>query len=155
VFDKTDPVTITIAGTGEWDVDAYAQALFNLLSQALPLITTDPADPDGLKLADTLGVLVSIKNRWDGEDVGKFLIHATYGGLEDANWHTECGLFYDWSQQLAAGKTLDQVLPLEELKVQVEVQGGVVIHDIRITRNGQPVEFGLEVIDHDMEDPDD
>ena len=47
---------------------------------------------------------------WAGEEVGKFLLIALASGLEDANWHTEAGVVFDWIERLEKGAMIGDVL---------------------------------------------
>ena len=60
--------------------------------------------------AETLGVKIAKICRWDGEKIAHFLIRALYSGLEDANWHTEAGVFYDWDDRMEKGESIGQIL---------------------------------------------
>ena len=73
----------------------------------------ESADPQELS-AETLGIMLSQFFEYDGEKVGKFLLRALYSGLEDANWHTEAGIVYDWVNQLDSGAKLQDLPAFQE-----------------------------------------
>lgn len=56
--------------------------------------------------AQSLGIYLSKMLDFDGEVVALFLITALYAGLEDSNWHTEAGVFYDWMNEMKEGSLL-------------------------------------------------
>ena len=60
--------------------------------------------------AEALGLVLAEQFGWDGEQVALFLLSALYSGLEDANWHTECGVFYDWRNKMQNGALLGDVI---------------------------------------------
>ena len=74
----------------------------------IPVYVT--ATQDDKLAAETLGVLVSQMLHWAGEEVGKFLLIALASGLEDANWHTEAGVVFDWIERLEKGAMIGDVL---------------------------------------------
>jgi len=71
------------------------------------------ADNDRIA-AETLGLKIAKHCRWDGEAIAKFLIIVFHSGLEDANWHTEAGVFYDWDDRMNNGESIGQILKDEE-----------------------------------------
>ena len=60
--------------------------------------------------AETLGIKIAQHCQWDGEQVAHFLVRAICSGLEDANWHTEAGFFFDWADRLDHGEQLHELL---------------------------------------------
>ena len=69
----------------------------------------DGSDSDKIA-AETLGLKIASIWGWDGEKIAHFLIRALYSGLEDANWHTEAGVFYDWDDRMEKGESIGQIL---------------------------------------------
>ena len=67
------------------------------------------ADSDVLA-AETLGLVISQWAEYDGEKIALFLTRAFAAGLEDANWHTEAGVFYDWLEEMEQGARIGELL---------------------------------------------
>ena len=68
-------------------------------------------DCDSEKIAaETLGLKIARHFEWDGEKIAHFLIRALYSGLEDANWHTEAGVFYTWDEEMSKGTAIGKLL---------------------------------------------